>query len=39
MVLLISHHSVVEELDYLFDNKIFAIKDVDGNSRISYTGE
>jgi hypothetical protein len=34
MILFISHHSVVEELDSVFDNKIVAYKDSHGNSTI-----
>jgi DNA repair exonuclease SbcCD ATPase subunit len=35
MCLLISHHSVIEEVDTLFDNTITAIKGLDGNSYVS----
>jgi DNA repair exonuclease SbcCD ATPase subunit len=34
MCLLISHHSVVDEVDFLFDNKIIARKGLDDNSYI-----
>lgn len=35
MVLFISHHAAVEDMTYVFDNTIVAMKDLDGNSYIS----
>lgn len=37
MCLLISHHSVIEELSNIFDNEILAVKGLDGNSYIAKT--
>jgi len=35
MVLFISHHAAVEDMTYVFDNTILAMKGLDGNSYIS----
>jgi DNA repair exonuclease SbcCD ATPase subunit len=37
MVLFISHHAAVEDMTYVFDNTITAMKGLDGNSYISKT--
>ncbi len=37
MVLFISHHAAVEDMTYVFDNTILAMKGLDGNSYISKT--
>jgi ABC-type multidrug transport system ATPase subunit len=37
MVLFISHHAAVEDMTYVFDNTILAMKGLDGNSYIPKT--